>query len=75
MIETIVALTACFANPPAAAENGIEPRGCIELATYTSKTECQILLPRLKIHAKGARLTCHVRELSYEERHGLVVAR
>lgn len=73
MNEVVFALVACFVNPPAAAENGIEPRGCMELAVYDSRTECGIVIPGLKIHAKGARLSCQPRAPLADERAHQVV--
>lgn len=75
MNEVVFALVACFVNPPAAAENGVEPRGCIELAVYDSRTECGIMIPGLKIHTKGARLSCQPRDPTFEERARQVVRR
>lgn len=75
MNETLFALVACFVNPPAVAENGIEPRGCIELAAYDSRTECGIVRQSVKIHAKGARLSCQPRDPAPEERAASQVVR
>lgn len=64
----VVALTLCLNNPAPAAEHGIEPRECYELARYSSRVECRITAERIRIHAKGARLLCQPRELSPDER-------
>lgn len=64
----IVSLTLCLMNPAPGPVDGIEPRDCYELATYTSRTECRITAQRVKVHASGARLLCQPRELSPDEK-------
>ncbi|MBR2819821.1 MAG: hypothetical protein IKE60_34445 [Reyranella sp.] len=73
MIETIVVLVLFVKNPPLAAVNGEEPRGAHELATYASRTECDIAARTVRIDAKAARLRCVVRELSPDERQAIAI--
>lgn len=65
MIDTVVALVLLV---PAA------PSATYELATYTSRTECDIATRTVRIDAKGARLRCIARDLSADERMAIVSA-
>lgn len=59
MIETVVALVLLVPAAPSAA---------YELATYTSRTECDIAARTVRIDAKGVRLRCIARDPSPDER-------
>ena len=69
----VIALTLCLNVPAATAAHGIEPRGCYELRTFDSKTECDVTAELVKIQTKGARLRCLSRELRPDEK--ILIAR
>ncbi len=67
MSETIIVLVVFLLNPPLVATNGQEPRGSYELASYTSRTACEIQARTVRLQEK-ARLRCIERDLSPDEK-------
>lgn len=61
MNQTVIALTLFLLQPDMTGAG----RSHYELATYTSRTECDIAARTVRIHAKGARVVCH--QLAPEE--------
>ena len=75
MNELVVSLTLFLLSPAMAAVDGQEPRSHYEIATYTSRTECDIAARTVRIHARGARVMCLTRELTPDEKVARLEAR
>lgn len=66
-MDKLFALTLCLANPPPAAVDGVQPRGCYELGLFAGAEACRINARFVQVEVKG-RLTCAPRDLSPDER-------
>lgn len=71
MNQTLVALTLFLLQPDMSGQG----RSHYEIATYDSRTECDIAARTVRIHARGARVRCLQRELSPDEKFALLEAR
>ena len=71
MNTVVVALTVFLLQPDMAGQG----RSHYEIATYTSRTECDIAARTVRIHARGARVMCLTRELTPDEKVARLEAR